>query len=120
MSNNRNEPTPDGFGGRLRDAIERAGFTQRTLAHKLHLSEAAISKWVNHTNEPDLATLSRISSLLGVSLDWLVGVKTAERPMTQRPGPDLIKAIMKLIRALDAAGEAAAAVAEEMPDDDEA
>ena len=118
MPNNRNEPTPDGFGERLREAIERAGFNQRTLAHKLHLSEPAVSKWVNHTNEPDLATLGRLSSILGVSLDWLVGVKAAERPSAQRPSPTLIKAIMKLIRALDAAGVAAAAVAEEMPDDE--
>lgn len=119
MAHNQNAPTPDGFGDRLREAIDRAGLNQRTLAHKLRLSEAAISKWVNHSNEPDLSTLGRLASILGVSLDWLLGVRQAEAPVPHRPSVELVKAVRKLIRALDAAAVAAEDVASQMPDDED-
>lgn len=118
MAHNENAPTPDGFGERLREAIERAGLNQRTFAHKLRLSEGAVSKWVNLSNEPDLATLSRIASVLSVSIDWLVDGKSSVRPVPHRPSVELVKAVKRLIRSLDAAGQAAAAVAEHMPDDE--
>lgn len=119
MAHNQNAPTPDGFGIRLREAIDRAGLNQRTLANKLHLSEAAVSKWVNQSNEPDLATLSRLAAILSVSLDWLLGVRQAEEPQPHRPSIELVKAVRRLIRTLDAAAAAAESVAALMPDDED-
>jgi len=118
MSNHKS-PAPSGFSERLKDAIDRAGITQRTLAHKMHVSASAVSKWLSDSREPDLATLTRLAAMLGVSTDWLLGVKAAEKPTAQRPSLELVRAITRLIRALDAAGEAAAAVAREMPDEDD-
>jgi len=115
---NHKLPSPAGFSERLREALSRAGITQQQLAHRMHVSPSAVSKWLSDSREPGLATLASLSQALGVSVDWLVGMKSAERPTAHRPSQDLVKAVTRLIRALDAAGAAAAVVAELMPDDE--
>lgn len=60
-----------GFGDRLSWAIRAAGMTQRQFAPMIGVAETQISQWKTAAN-PDMETLGRISTLLGVSIDWLV------------------------------------------------
>jgi len=79
----------------------------------MHMTEGAVSKWVNGVREPHLAALARIAVVLRVPLEWLVGVPNAETPV---PIPDQL-AVRRLIEKLREAGEAAAVVAASMPDE---
>ncbi len=49
-----------------------AGLTQSELATRLNYSDKAISKWECGDAVPDILTLTRITEMFGVSLDWLV------------------------------------------------
>ncbi len=50
----------------------RAGMTQSELAEKLNYSDKAVSKWECGDAVPDILTLTRLSEMFGVTLDWLV------------------------------------------------
>ena len=49
-----------------------AGFTQKTLAHALHITDKAVSKWERGICLPDVALLPKIALLLDVDIDVLV------------------------------------------------
>ena len=49
-----------------------AGMTQGQLAEKLNYSDKAVSKWERGESLPDVAVLTHIADLFGVSLDYLV------------------------------------------------
>ncbi len=49
-----------------------AGLTQSELAAQLNYSDKAVSKWECGDAVPDILTLTRLTELFGVSLDWLV------------------------------------------------
>ncbi|NCB53096.1 MAG: XRE family transcriptional regulator [Clostridia bacterium] len=52
------------------------GIKQRELANLLNTSCATVSRWESGVNEPrDDATLIKLSGILGVSVDELLGVK---------------------------------------------
>lgn len=61
------------FGYRLRNLREQSHMTQTDLADKLNLSKANISKYESNLVEPNLQTLSLISELFDVSVDYLLG-----------------------------------------------
>ncbi len=49
-----------------------AGLKQSELAERLNYSDKAVSKWECGDAVPDILTLTRISEMFGVTLDWLV------------------------------------------------
>lgn len=52
------------------------GYTQQALADKLHVSFQAVSKWENGTACPDVELLPMIASILGTSVDALLGYRS--------------------------------------------
>lgn len=48
------------------------GFTQKTLAEALHVTDKAVSKWERGINMPDVAVLPRLSQLLGADIELLL------------------------------------------------
>ena len=48
------------------------GLTQLELAEKLNYSDKAVSKWERAESFPDIATLSALSKLFGVTVDQLI------------------------------------------------
>ena len=50
----------------------RAGFTQRTLADALHITDKAVSKWERGICLPDISLLPKLSLLLDADMDLLV------------------------------------------------
>ena len=56
------------FSIMLRQARERAGITQETIARKLRTKKSAISRIENHAEDIRLSTLDRYARALGMRL----------------------------------------------------
>jgi len=59
---------------RIRGQREKRGLKQQDVANALNVSPQAVSKWERGENAPDIAVLGGLAKLLGVSVDWLLGV----------------------------------------------
>ena len=64
------------LGSRIKQL--RNHLTQEELAAILKVDRSTLASWEVDRREPDIATLSRIASYFQVSIDWLVGHKTAK------------------------------------------
>lgn len=61
------------FGTRLARFRRERGLTQDSIADRLNISAQAVSKWENDLTSPDIDTLLKLSEILDVSLDVLMG-----------------------------------------------
>ena len=59
-------------GNIIQELRIKAGFTQKTLADALHITDKAISKWERGLCLPDVALLPKLSLLLDVDVDVLI------------------------------------------------
>ena len=55
------------------------GWTQVELAEKLSVSDKAVSKWEKEAGFPEISQLPAMASLFGVTIDYLMTGKTAEK-----------------------------------------
>lgn len=60
------------FEDKLKEARKKQGLTQEDMAEKLCVSRAAIAKWETGKGMPDVENLRAISTLLDVSIDYLL------------------------------------------------
>ncbi len=60
------------IGEKIRVARKQAGLTQTQMAEKLSVSRQAITKWETGAGIPDIENIKRISSLLNISIDYLL------------------------------------------------
>ena len=60
------------FGNYLTDLRKRAGMTQQLLAHRLGVTDKAVSKWENGRSKPALAQLRKLAGIYKVSIDELM------------------------------------------------
>ena len=65
--------TEDSFGKTLAKLRKERKLTQQELADLLHVTNKTISKWETNTTAPDIDTLKRISQVLNVPVDVLLG-----------------------------------------------
>lgn len=77
------------FAQNLRKYRKFRGMTQEALAKELHYSHTAIANYESGRNEPSLSDLCRLSDILGVSTDALLGregvkLKTMTNPFLER------------------------------------
>lgn len=61
------------FGDRMKEARKRKGLTQKELAQLVNLQESSVSLYEGNKREPRLDTAENIASVLGVSINWLLG-----------------------------------------------
>jgi transcriptional regulator with XRE-family HTH domain len=61
------------FAERLRELREQRGMTQKDLAQKMGVTDAAVGMWERGQREPGLITLRHLAELFGVSTDYLLG-----------------------------------------------
>jgi len=54
------------------------GVTQETLAERMHISAAAVSKWERGETLPDISMVIPLASYFGVSTDEILGLDTAK------------------------------------------
>ena len=55
------------------------GWTQVELAEKLNVSDKAVSKWESEAGFPEISQLPALANLFGVTIDYLMTGKTAEK-----------------------------------------
>ena len=80
------------FAIRLKKAIDISDHTQQYVADQLNLDRSTVSHWVGGRNTPNPGQLARLSSVLGVSCDYLCGLED------QRHVYDLPPALRVFIR----------------------
>lgn len=73
----------DSLGRRIARMRLEHGMTQERLADIANVSAQAVSKWENDQSYPDILLLPVLAKTFGVSVDELLGIETAETPVTQ-------------------------------------
>lgn len=61
------------FSERLKSLRKQAGLTQVDVAEELEISQPAYASWERGTKKPTQENLVKISQILNVSVDYLVG-----------------------------------------------
>ena len=64
------------IGSVIMSKRKELGYTQQILADKLNVSFQAVSKWENGTNYPETDMLPMLASVLGTSIDSLLGYQS--------------------------------------------
>lgn len=59
-------------GGLIAKLRKEAGYTQKSLADALYVSDKAVSKWERGLCMPDASLLTRLSALLDVDVEYLI------------------------------------------------
>ena len=67
------------IGERLAFYLEREGMSQRELAKRAGVTEAAVSRYVKGTREPRAITVAALAKGLGVTVNDLVGAEAGSR-----------------------------------------
>lgn len=97
------------FSERLRELREQKGLSMFTLAQQISVSDAAICKWENATNEPKASYISLLAEYFEVSSDYLLGlesdfgVKKYSTPLKTETPPlpnPLEKELLKIFHSL--------------------
>ena len=68
---------PTHKGNLIAELRREAGFTQKSLAEALHITDKAVSKWERGLSLPDVALLPRLSLLLGADMSLLLAPEGA-------------------------------------------
>ena len=72
------------MGERIREARMAKGMTMEELGEKLGVSHAAVSRWESNDRKPRLEHLFRLSLLLDVEVNYLIGLrKTTDQIVPQ-------------------------------------
>src|SRR5690625_3828675 len=67
------------FRERLKALREQHGFDQKDMGKKLNISPSAYGFYEQGRNEPSLESLKRLSEILNVSTDYLLGLSNVEK-----------------------------------------
>ena len=70
------------FGMAVAELRRERDMTQLELAHRMGVTDKAVSKWERDLSLPDVESVSRLADVLGVSADELLGT------MSREPGAD--------------------------------
>ncbi len=62
------------FGERLVEARKRKNLSQKKLAELLEVTPTSLNYWEKGKREPTVAMIKRISGILNVSADYLIGI----------------------------------------------
>lgn len=84
------------LGERIASLRKAKGMTQEQLAELCSVTPQAVSKWENNITAPDILLIPRLSELLCVSCDELLGVRRADTVMVHKDTVDLNKMLLKI------------------------
>ena len=91
------------FTERLKAARKAAGFSQSAIARLLFISQQAYAKYETGAASPNPETLAKITAILNVSTDFLLGCdgdEDAKKEIAALPDDDLNLEIIKLLTEL--------------------
>jgi len=63
-----------GLSEKIKDLRLQKGLTQVQIAKRLGITKNAVNAWETKTSSPSLTYVVRLSQILGVSTDYLLGV----------------------------------------------
>lgn len=63
----------EAFGRRLKELLKKQNMTQQMLAEKAGLTTMQVGSYARGKTQPTLKTLCKLSAILGVSVDYLIG-----------------------------------------------
>ncbi len=92
------EKTAETLGSKIARLRKEKGYTQEEFSQLLDVTAQAVSKWENDLSCPDIMLLPKISQLLGISIDEMLGnvphkTETAE---AAKPQVDINKLSLKI------------------------
>lgn len=67
-----------GIGDKIKELMQLQNLTQKQLAMKCHLTEAAVSKYINNERTPRVDILINMAKALNVSTDYFMDEKITE------------------------------------------
>ncbi|MCY9593974.1 helix-turn-helix domain-containing protein [Paenibacillus chitinolyticus] len=65
-------PKKEEISLRLKKSRELKGLSQREVSQLSGINNKTISGYENNVSEPDLLTISKLASIYGVSIDWII------------------------------------------------
>lgn len=86
---------------RIREIREAQGLQQKVLAKNLGIKPNRLSQYETGAREPDLGTLDRIATELGVSVDDLMGRDEVQKKPTPIEGGGLSEAAQRFMPLVD-------------------
>ena len=90
-------PPADSFGARLAQLRKDRGFTQMELAEKVGMIQALISDYELGKLRPYADVVARLASVLGVSVDELMGLA----PSSKKNGTGPNRRFLRRLQAID-------------------
>lgn len=75
-------------GSRIAAARKKLGYTQEEFSQLVGVTSQAVSKWENDLSCPDIMLLPKISQILGISIDELLGNVKTQPEAKQIPQPE--------------------------------
>ena len=96
------------FGAKLKACRKELSLSQKEFGQKIGVAESTVSLYESNKRFPDADTLKIISSLLGVSIDYLLGNSTSKElpgsnlpPLTPKDERDIARDLENMIESLD-------------------
>lgn len=95
---------------RIKERRLLLGYNQPELAKVMNISKQTVSNWENGNRTPDAETLSKLSDLFSVSVDFLLGktdiaapptVDSLEPELTKKDEKDIEKTLNKTLEMLE-------------------
>ena len=92
-----NEQANKTFADVIVELRKEKGMTQQELADKLHITDKAVSKWERGLSYPDITSISKLASILGVESSYLIDIckkEDSENPYIKKNN---IKQIINIV-----------------------
>jgi len=67
-----------GLSERIKNARTQKGLTQVQVSKRLNITKSAVNAWETGSSTPSLTCIIKLSQMLGVSTDYLLGVDERE------------------------------------------
>ena len=83
---------------KIRELRKANGYTLKQLGVLIGVGESTVSQYENEKRQPDNATLIKLASIFGVSVDYLLGVD--DKPTEERQSPSATSGLTERERAL--------------------
>lgn len=84
------------LGQRIGELRTACGWSQVELAKRLRVAKQTVSNWENENIQPSIEMLVRLSSIFGVTTDYLLGLEKTPRLSTEGL-PEAVVAHLQLL-----------------------